>query len=346
MHLNQLARQGVIFQRPLSGGGGGGSAILSARTDADTGEVTFPSESHGFVEGDNVDITWDGGSLPGMFVGTVTGDTVVIDGGCGDSLPSVSTVVTVAVCTPYKQYCCGSPLSIASPDYVWDACPNPFTTYNDGTLDRIPTWPSRVGSLDLDEDGVREAPFFNEPGCTPNIITAGQIGSIECPQFINDYLVSADFPSPWSQPYTIGAVVKWKGLTGLGQYNVCDGNDTTNRATIFIKQFDEWLAMFAGTTLNGTHVPVLDGVDRIIAVFNGASSKLYVDGVEDASGDAGSNDLHGISLGQRATSLGTSAYFAGVIGEFALWNKALTPTEVGQVNTFWETKWTNADSRP
>lgn len=68
------------------------TGVLSVRTDDDTGTVTMTT-GHGFVTSDLVDIYWDGGSRRGM-TATVTGDSVVLDGGSGDNLPIATTALT------------------------------------------------------------------------------------------------------------------------------------------------------------------------------------------------------------------------------------------------------------
>lgn len=69
---------------------------LTTRTDADTGTLTM-SASHGITTGARLDVYWTGGSRRGMTVGTVSGNSVPIDGGSGDNLPTNLTAITAAV---------------------------------------------------------------------------------------------------------------------------------------------------------------------------------------------------------------------------------------------------------
>lgn len=73
------------------------SGTLSTRTDNDTGVIT--SSAHGITEGQKVSVFWSGGSRYNMDVGTVATNTLAIDGGAGDNLPSATTAVTVCVQT-------------------------------------------------------------------------------------------------------------------------------------------------------------------------------------------------------------------------------------------------------
>lgn len=241
----------------------------------------------------------------------------------------------------YGQGSCGSVISIAAPDYVWDSCPNPFMTYDDFGVNRIQTWPSRVGSLSLEEDtgsGV-ESGYYNEP---PSGDTSGQIGGIECAQFEDQFMKTPSFTSTWSQPYTIACVVKWKTVASLTQYNILDGRDTTNRATLF-RSTGDVLCAFAGNSLVGSVTASTGDIQRIVCVFNGASSKLLVNGTLD-SGDVGGNSLNGLSVGQRITSVGGLANWDGALAEVALWNKALSTSQMRQVERWYQTKWTVSES--
>lgn len=70
---------------------------LTTRTDNDTGEITADSAGHTVATGDLVNVYWDGGERLAMTVGTVAGTTIPIDGGVGDNLPVVNSLVVVTV---------------------------------------------------------------------------------------------------------------------------------------------------------------------------------------------------------------------------------------------------------
>lgn len=69
---------------------------LATRTDANTGVLTM-SSGHGFQDADVIDVFWSGGSRRGMTVGTVSVNSIPIDGGSGDDLPSATTVIAAMV---------------------------------------------------------------------------------------------------------------------------------------------------------------------------------------------------------------------------------------------------------
>lgn len=75
---------------------------LTTRTDNNTGVVTITGTNL-ISTGARVDIFWSGGSRRGMTVGTVSGQSVPIDLGAGDNLPSASTALQVSVATSYEM---------------------------------------------------------------------------------------------------------------------------------------------------------------------------------------------------------------------------------------------------
>lgn len=72
------------------------TGTLTTRTDNDTGTLTM-SASHGIQTGDVIDLYWATGARYNVTVGTVSVNSVPIDGGTGDNLPSTSTAVTAQV---------------------------------------------------------------------------------------------------------------------------------------------------------------------------------------------------------------------------------------------------------
>jgi len=69
------------------------TGTLTTRTDDNTGVATVQS-SHSIQTADVVDVYWSGGVRYGMDA-TVSGNTITVDGGAGDNLPTQDTAVTV-----------------------------------------------------------------------------------------------------------------------------------------------------------------------------------------------------------------------------------------------------------
>jgi hypothetical protein len=72
------------------------SGTLTTRTDDNTGTLTMDS-GHGLTTGQIVDIYWTTGVQRTVTLGTVSTNSIPIDSGIGDNLPSASTAVTVCV---------------------------------------------------------------------------------------------------------------------------------------------------------------------------------------------------------------------------------------------------------
>lgn len=72
------------------------TGTLTTRTDANTGTLTMDS-GHGLTDADVIDVYWDGGVQYGVVVGTVSTNSVPIDTGTGDDLPTTSTAITAVV---------------------------------------------------------------------------------------------------------------------------------------------------------------------------------------------------------------------------------------------------------
>lgn len=64
---------------------------LTTRTDNDTGTFTMEN-GHGFITSDKIDVFWAAGKRRNM-TATVTGNSVVLDGGTGDNLPAATTAI-------------------------------------------------------------------------------------------------------------------------------------------------------------------------------------------------------------------------------------------------------------
>jgi hypothetical protein len=69
---------------------------LTTRTDDNTGVLTM-NASHGITDAVKLDVYWAGGSRRNMTVGTVSVNSVPIDGGSGDNLPDDETAITAMI---------------------------------------------------------------------------------------------------------------------------------------------------------------------------------------------------------------------------------------------------------
>lgn len=101
-------------------------------------------------------------------------------------------------------------------------------------------------------------------------------------------------PLALAQPFTLGLVAKQDVTTGTALYFV-DSN--TSPQVVFYRTSSAW-RLFAGTALIG---PASDTARHaFVGIYNGASSKIIVDGAETA-GNAGANGYTGVSIGASFT---------------------------------------------
>lgn len=302
--------------------------ILTARTDADTGEITMSSANHPVETGDTVDVSWAGGSRTDMTVGTVSGSTVPIDGGSGDDLPATSTPVVVVV-QPVVVPTCSNILSL-SPYAYW--CPidaDSITLYGTSPTQRITTWADQTAN---GHDLQKEASFAG--GATLNGLSSEQLNGLNGVSTISGSN-RVDFGEVLSQPYTIAAAMRIE-QTDTFQRNYIDGFSSPNRATIYKQSATKQLMMYAGTnvplglTLNDQTTLA------IIAVFNGASSFANVNGVDSSTGDAGAAGLGGVIVGAKYdhASIGPATF-----GEIAVFDRELDSSEIASLSSMLNAKW-------
>ncbi|QGJ87279.1 minor tail protein [Gordonia phage Wocket] len=145
---------------------------------------------------------------------------------------------------------------------------------------------------------------------------------------------SSSIATATGTPYGTGAVTlavnAQANTTGATQY-ICDSSATNNLAVIRSSSTG-WQARRNGAASALLPSPnINDAVPHsIVAVFDGASSKLFLDGVQVAANDQG--------VGTFTTTLklgcnGAGANFlTGKIGDYLLINRALTGPEVTQVS--------------
>jgi len=145
----------------------------------------------------------------------------------------------------------------------------------------------------------------------------------------NDYLRGAfTTGGSISQPNTIFAVAKLTSVNDDAQRILFDGDDVTSRHVFH--QFptpdpDEW-AIWAGSNLAGS---ASDGNWNIwTALFNGASSQFWANGVSEASGNAGTKALDGLTAG---CSYMNDAYWEGDIAEIIIYDANLSAADRDEV---------------
>ena len=92
-------------------------------------------------------------------------------------------------------------------------------------------------------------------------------------------------------------------------------------------------SVYGGSTISGTNRD--DNIKVLCGVVNGASSSIRVNGAE-TTGDAGASAMVGIHLGRRSDD---ALPLSGDICEVLIYNAALDATQIGQVETYLNSRW-------
>ena len=160
-----------------------------------------------------------------------------------------------------------------------------LTTQNDGY---VVTWYDQFGSNDATNSTAAEQPKIWDS--TTGLITEGDRPALEF-DGSDDYLQASSLNI--SQPTMYFIVAKRDALTG--KQNYIDGATTSQE--IMISTSDDTYDIEAGTGLT-TSVVATTNQQVLVALFNGASSELFVNAVEiGLSGTPGTNAINNLIVG-------------------------------------------------
>jgi len=186
-----------------------------------------------------------------------------------------------------------------------------FGSGDDGTT--VSTWTDELGNYDV----TGGSPVVRESG----------INGFRAVEFDADDSLTAQFDATATQPNTIIGVFE-TSTAGT----VVSGYST--REEIYWNGGDNSYAIFAGSS--GVSGSNSDNVAVVTALFDGANSFIRINGAEVASGDAGGNDLDGLSLGYESN---IGRYLTGYIGEMVPCDAALTTSEIEAEEQRMANKW-------
>lgn len=146
------------------------------------------------------------------------------------------------------------------------------------------------------------------------------------------YLQSANFASDLEQPNTIFVVYN---LTGdlSGEDYIFSGK-ASNRWELFNIR-DSKFRIYSGVPIDGGATNANDNIH--CGLFNGASSEYWINGASVGSGDAGTRDLDGITLGANGTLSGKWADCE--IGEVIVYNADISDADHDKVTGYLANKW-------
>jgi hypothetical protein len=145
-------------------------------------------------------------------------------------------------------------------------------------------------------------------GLRPLLKTAGGPNGLAYAQFDGaDDFLQMTLGAGVAQPYTAFHVVK--GISGFGF-------DSATSVEAAIYAAGGFLTAYAGAVLTSTQAVPLAAWHVVEVRFDGVNSKIRVDGVQVASGDAGANALSGLTVG--ASYAGTTPSNQGWMGGLVL----------------------------
>jgi len=205
---------------------------------------------------------------------------------------------------------------IPDSDVNYDA--TKLTGFSDG--DPIDTWPDEAGANDLSQATASLQPTY-------------QTGEINGKPIVR-YDGADDFHrvsfSTVSQPFQHFVVYKHRSNT-INRWLI-DGASTP--AFYYETDGSNRREMFAGSAIKGSDD---DTNPHILTTrFDGASSSFRIDGTTDASGNAGSNGLDGLTVGARNTNANHGDYD---VGEILVFFSALSTSDRDAVESFLADKW-------
>jgi len=247
--------------------------------------------------------------------GTVTEDTVHIFAELG----SPSNPRQAVPIRPWQPYSLETELP-SSVSYQWEA---DSLSLSDG--DKVSTWGATKGGIDLQAVGspvYRTSEINGEPAVKYN-------GTDEAHQN-NENNASFSFSQP---NYTV-AVCK---MDTISKNRVVTGNfDDTNstRQILTLNNAGPGISIYAGSYIgDGTadkNWHILGGY------FDGANSELRLDGSLNTSGDAGSNDQTGVTLGANQAVSGN--YLDGKIAEVLI-AESPSDSDITDIESYLSTKY-------
>ena len=138
---------------------------------------------------------------------------------------------------------------------------------------------------------------------------------------------------------TIFAV--WRNATAGNQKVVVDSTNASNRQIMY-KKTTEFIATYAGSEILANGVAIANPSWNIVAAtFNSAGNdSLYTNGVAfTTTGTVGATTLDGLSILSRYDNGGDSLGSGEYLGEVIIYSRVLNSTEIGQVNTHLNSRW-------
>jgi hypothetical protein len=149
----------------------------------------------------------------------------------------------------------------------------------------------------------------------------------------NDFLQAAFGGGAISQPFTVFAVAQLDATAvndGL-RHVIIDGDDSSNRMVMRqeLVGTPQFWGLFGGTGLIGGSSD--SNWNSWTSLFNGISSQFWLNGVSEASGNAGANTPNGITVGALWNA---TQPWKGYIGQILIYPGNLSTADKNQVGEY------------
>jgi hypothetical protein len=172
------------------------------------------------------------------------------------------------------------PTQLGHPGADYDAADRTITI----TSGKVSAWPDRSGNGRT----LTQATAGNRPTLVTN-----QINGRPAIRFVganSTYLATAAFTST-PQPVTFWLVAKWNSTSTAFPFDGITSGDRLAALNISTTDVAAYAGSFFQATVSYT------SWNTYVFIFNGASSKMRVNGVQVATGDPGANAITGVTLG-------------------------------------------------
>ncbi len=193
------------------------------------------------------------------------------------------------------------------------------------TSSKVSTWPDQSGNGDSARNAT-QATAGNRP--TVNAADAAY-GNRPTLSFVGAFLATGTWSAALSQPMTI--LVAGEFPTDTGGHAFFDGVDFVSRALAWCPPGNAGVGVTISAGTGLASAAFAAGPHVFAFVFNGASSKIYVDNATtaSASGLAGVGGVAGLTIGVLADG-STGILGAGKIATLLAYNGALTHADLSR----------------
>lgn len=177
-----------------------------------------------------------------------------------------------------------SPLQVGWRNAWWAEGPR-FAALGLADAAAVSTWPDEIGSEDLTQTGANR-PTYRAAGTINSQPAVRNSGS----QYLNR--TAADFTA-LAQPDTVVLIAKHSTLANDQFATLFDGVPPNRQLLAGKSNTTNWVS-YAGTVLVGGASDT--SAHLLLGYFAGGISKIDVDGIQTATGDAGMTALDGVAL--------------------------------------------------